>query len=146
MATSTTLPVQQLQGSTYNHPCADLLDGGRRREYDIAVPLYRASMRGNMETAKLFLEGREYLVRVDMELQNGDGNTAFCLAAISGNVDMVKIMVEKNQALPNICGSKNMMLLYLAAFHGNHDIYDVAIRILEDNKELPQDKHSWDVM
>ncbi|KAJ0811073.1 putative ankyrin repeat-containing domain, PGG domain, ankyrin repeat-containing domain superfamily [Helianthus annuus] len=59
---------------------------------------------------------------VDLELQNEDGNTAFCLAAISGNVDIAKIMVEKNPALPLICGSDNMTPLHLAAFHGNKDM------------------------
>ncbi|KAM0053268.1 putative ankyrin repeat-containing domain, PGG domain, ankyrin repeat-containing domain superfamily [Helianthus debilis subsp. tardiflorus] len=115
----------------------------------------------------------------DLELQNEDGNTAFCIAAISGNIGMVKIMFEKNRALPLICGSDNMMPLYLAAFHGrdevvrflyktsnrkNNDVWtndnmdeillkcihaginDVALRILEDNEQLPQDKHGWDVL
>ncbi|KAJ0625123.1 putative ankyrin repeat-containing domain, PGG domain, ankyrin repeat-containing domain superfamily [Helianthus annuus] len=116
----------------------------------------------------------------DFKLQNRDGNTAFCLAAISGNVSMAKIMIEdKKLALPSICGSDKMKPLYLAAFHGNHDmvnylyglfisnrqmgwtnddmdnlllkcvqagIFDVAIRILEENDGLPQDKHAWNVL
>ncbi|MFS7909343.1 putative ankyrin repeat-containing domain, PGG domain, ankyrin repeat-containing domain superfamily [Helianthus anomalus] len=238
MATHTTLPVQQPQASTYNHPCEDLLDGQRRREYlDIVVPLYRASIKGDLEAAKVIFDQDQrdlvrysitekketplhvavarggptlgkrvafatarrtggnlaaarrstkfvsYLVNmmetVDLELQNVDGNTAFCIAAISGNVGIAKIMFEKNRALPTICGSKNMTPLYLAAFHGNRamvtflydksdrtrsdvwtngvmdgillkciqaDIFDVALRILEDNEELPQDKHLWDVL
>ncbi|MFS7909337.1 putative ankyrin repeat-containing domain superfamily [Helianthus anomalus] len=116
---------------------------------------------------------------VDLELQNGDRNTTFCIVAILGNVGMAKFMFEKNRALPTVCGSKNMTPLYLAAFHGNRamvtflydksdrtrgdvwtkdvmdgillkciqaDIFDVALRILEDNEELPQDKHLWDVL
>ncbi|KAI7732814.1 hypothetical protein M8C21_014060 [Ambrosia artemisiifolia] len=212
MATHTTLLVQQPQGSTYNHPCEDLLDGGRQREYlDIAVPLYRASIEGNLEAAKVILQGHEYLVRysinerketplhvaaashnidfvrylvnmmssVELELQNADGNTAFCIAAISGNVDMAKVMFEKNQALPIICGSENMKPLYLAAFHRNFEMVNFlynqsrrmigngwtnddmdrvmlicvqagnfggALRILRDNVELPQDRHTRDVL
>ncbi|KAM0053725.1 putative ankyrin repeat-containing domain, PGG domain, ankyrin repeat-containing domain superfamily [Helianthus debilis subsp. tardiflorus] len=116
----------------------------------------------------------------DFRLQNRDGNTAFCLAAISGNVSMAKIMIEKKKLeLRLICGSDKMKPLYLAAFHGNHDmvnylyglfisnrqmgwtnddmddvllkcvqagIFDVALRILEENGELPQDKHAWNVL
>ncbi|KAJ0811077.1 putative ankyrin repeat-containing domain, PGG domain, ankyrin repeat-containing domain superfamily [Helianthus annuus] len=120
----------------------------------------------------------------DFKLQNRDGNTAFCLAAISGNVSMAKIMIEKKKLeLRLICGRDNMKPLYLAAFHGNHDmvtylydlfisnremgtldwtnddmdnvllkcfllheLLDVALRILEKNKELPQDKHAWNVL
>ncbi|KAI7757658.1 hypothetical protein M8C21_003706 [Ambrosia artemisiifolia] len=212
MATHTTLSVQQPQAPTYNHPCGDLFDSRRRSEYlDIAIPLYRRSIKGDVEAAKVILQNHEYVVRysitekmdtplhvaaaghstklvsylvermatVDLELQNGDGNTAFCIAAISGNVDMVRIMLKKNRALLNISGSENMMPLYLAAFHGNHEmvtflydqsdkmmgnhwtndrkngvllkciqsnIFDIALRIMEDNEELPQDKHMWDVL
>ncbi|KAM0053728.1 putative ankyrin repeat-containing domain, PGG domain, ankyrin repeat-containing domain superfamily [Helianthus debilis subsp. tardiflorus] len=208
--TRISLTMQQKQASTYNHPCGDLLDGTREAYLDIVVPLYRALMEGDLEAAKVILQGREHLVRysistkkepplhvavmghstefvrylvsmtsrVDLQLQNGDGNTAFCLAAISGDVGMAKIMVERNSTLPIIRGNNNMMPLYLAAFHGKHEmatflydksnrmmgdewtnddrngvllkcvqsnIFDVALRIMEDNEELPQDKHEWDV-
>ncbi|KAI3826016.1 hypothetical protein L1987_00057 [Smallanthus sonchifolius] len=155
MATHTTVLVQQSQASTYNHPCGDLLDGGRRQDFlDIGVPLYTASIEGDLKAAKVILKGHGYLVRysiterketplhvaaaghsikfvrylvnmmsmVDLELQNEDGNTAFCIAAISGNVGMAKIMFEKNQTLPIFRGSENKMPLYLAAFHGNRDM------------------------
>lgn len=72
----------------------------------------------------------------DLELHNRDGNTAFCLAAIAGNVAMAKIMVEKNPALPNIQGRDNMMPLYLAAFHGNYAmvtyLYHQPRKMMED--------------
>ncbi|KAM0023992.1 putative ankyrin repeat-containing domain, PGG domain, ankyrin repeat-containing domain superfamily [Helianthus debilis subsp. tardiflorus] len=56
----------------------------------------------------------------DLKLQNSDGNTAFCLAAISGNVDMAEIMLKKNPALSLIYATENTMPLCLAAFHGKH--------------------------
>ncbi|KAI7752398.1 hypothetical protein M8C21_011151 [Ambrosia artemisiifolia] len=213
MDTQTTIPMQQTQPSTYNHPCGDLLENGTRRDYlDIIVPLYRASITGDCKAARVILDRHRHLVRysitenketplhvavaspstkfvryivnmmevADLELHNRDGNTAFCLAAIAGNVGMAKIMVEKNPALPNIRGRDNMMPLYLAAFHGKHDmvtylydqhggmkedaywtndnrddvllkcveagIFDVGLQILNDNKELPQDKNIWNVL
>ncbi|KAI3826013.1 hypothetical protein L1987_00053 [Smallanthus sonchifolius] len=139
MATPTILPVQQPTQENFLR---------------IVGRLYRASIEGDWEAAKVDLKGSDDLVRYitenketslhvaaavghstkfvrnlvdtmsddDLKLRNGDGNTAFCLAAISGNVGMAKIMVEKNSALPNICGSENKMPLYLAAFHGNRDM------------------------
>ncbi|KAK9076092.1 hypothetical protein SSX86_004425 [Deinandra increscens subsp. villosa] len=137
METHITLPVQELHVSTYNHPCEDLFDGGRRKDYlDIVVPLYRASITGDLKAARNILEdhpnyvnysinenketplhvavagraaaGRSdkfvsYLVdmmsKVDLELQNRNGNTAFCVAAISGKVGVIEIMFKKNPAL-----------------------------------------------
>ncbi|MFS7989477.1 putative ATPase, AAA-type, core, P-loop containing nucleoside triphosphate hydrolase [Helianthus anomalus] len=56
----------------------------------------------------------------DLIGKNSVGNTAFCLAAISGNVDLAEIMVKKNPALSLIYATENMMPLCLAAFHGKH--------------------------
>ncbi|KAJ0786453.1 putative ankyrin repeat-containing domain, PGG domain, ankyrin repeat-containing domain superfamily [Helianthus annuus] len=115
----------------------------------------------------------------DLKLQNSDGNTAFCLAAISGNVDMAEIMLKKNPALSLIYATENTMPLCLAAFHGKHkmvnflfcqsdgmksygwtkkhknevllkciqaNMFEFAIQILDDNKELPQDEYVQDVL
>ncbi|KAJ0534456.1 putative ankyrin repeat-containing domain, PGG domain, ankyrin repeat-containing domain superfamily [Helianthus annuus] len=56
----------------------------------------------------------------DLELQNNSSNTALCLAAAAGNVEMVKILVEKNRALLVIPGSQQMMPLYMAALFGQN--------------------------
>ncbi|XP_076903953.1 E3 ubiquitin-protein ligase XBAT32-like [Bidens hawaiensis] len=152
MATNKADP--ELQASPY--PCGNLLDGRRNDYLDIAIPLYRASIKGDWEAAKLILDKDGMLVRysitekkdtplhvaaaghslkfvknllaimqpVDLELQNADGNTAFCVAAISGNVDMVKSMLTRNSALPTICGSDNKLPLYLAALHGQREVAD----------------------
>ncbi|XP_076953152.1 uncharacterized protein LOC143627142 [Bidens hawaiensis] len=202
----------ELQAPPY--PCGDLLDEGGRKDYlDIAVPLYRALIKGEWEATDTILDNDERnLVRysitekkdtplhvaaardrnirfpsklldrlktADLELQNADGNTAFCVAAISGNVDMVEEMFRRNNALQTICGNDNKLPLYLAAYHGKHDvveflyeksnkmtgecwtndsrngvlmkciesdIFDVALRILNDNNELPHDNYLWDVL
>ncbi|KAI7752397.1 hypothetical protein M8C21_011150, partial [Ambrosia artemisiifolia] len=81
-----------------------------------------------------------YLVNMmnpeDLELRNKEGNTAFSLAAIAGNVGMAKIMVEKNPRLPTIPDHDDKMPLYLAAFHGKHDmvtyLYDQNRRMTGD--------------
>ncbi|KAF5780047.1 putative ankyrin repeat-containing domain-containing protein [Helianthus annuus] len=60
------------------------------------------------------------MTKEDLELQNNSSNTALCLAAAAGNVEMVKILVEKNRALLTIPGSQQMMPLYMAALFGQH--------------------------
>ncbi|PWA54970.1 ankyrin repeat-containing domain, PGG domain protein [Artemisia annua] len=58
----------------------------------------------------------------DLELKNNSSNTALCLAAAAGNVEMVEIMVKKNPVLVIIPGSQQMMPLYMAALFGDHDV------------------------
>ncbi|XP_071731198.1 uncharacterized protein [Rutidosis leptorrhynchoides] len=74
--------------------------------------------------------------KTDLELQNNSSNTALCLAAAAGNVEMVKIMVEKNKALLNIAGSQQMMPLYMAALFGEGEmvryLYDISKKLCDD--------------
>ncbi|XP_076888700.1 uncharacterized protein LOC143539204 [Bidens hawaiensis] len=60
------------------------------------------------------------MTKQDLELQNSTSNTALCLAAAAGNIEMVRILVEKNRALLVISGSQQMMPLYMAALFGDH--------------------------
>ncbi|XP_071710995.1 uncharacterized protein [Rutidosis leptorrhynchoides] len=68
----------------------------------------------------------EYLVSLmekeDLELQNVNGQTALCLAAMAGNVKIAKILVQKNHALLDLPDSRGMMPLYMAALHGKHEM------------------------
>jgi ankyrin repeat protein len=82
----------------------------------------------------------------DLELRNNSSNTALCLAAAAGNVEMVKIMVEKNRGLLIIPGSQQMFLgnhggqqmlpLYIAVLFGEHDVvkylYDQSKKLDDD--------------
>ncbi|MFS7909338.1 hypothetical protein Hanom_Chr01g00093431 [Helianthus anomalus] len=78
MATHTTLPVQQPHASTYNHPCEDLLDGRRRREYiDIVVPLYRASIKGDLEATKVIFD-QDQIDLVRYRITEKKGNSPSC--------------------------------------------------------------------
>ncbi|XP_076892147.1 uncharacterized protein LOC143543790 [Bidens hawaiensis] len=174
---------------------------------NMETPLHVAIMSRN---TKFVRELVDMMSKSELELKNSDGNTAFCLAAISGNVVMAKIMIKKNSTLPTICGTNNMtspieekdkttptnekennmtpatekednvssrteekkiMPLCLAALHRKRDMVTflyrqsermkdeswrehrnevllkyVALQILRDNKELPQDNHLTDVL
>ncbi|CAH1442227.1 unnamed protein product [Lactuca virosa] len=84
----------------------------------------------------------------DLELQNKSGNTALCLAAAAGNVQMTKIMVNKNKGLLTIAGSQKMMPLYMAALFGHHDtvsyLYDNSHK-MDGDFWTPQDRN-WVVL
>ncbi|KAL5577501.1 hypothetical protein UlMin_019200 [Ulmus minor] len=64
----------------------------------------------------------EMMREEDLELQNDKGNTALCLAAAYGNVQIAQIMVRKNPALLSIRGGEGMVPLYLAALFGRSEM------------------------
>ncbi|GJX03454.1 ankyrin repeat-containing domain, PGG domain protein [Tanacetum coccineum] len=68
----------------------------------------------------------EYLVSLmekkDLELQNVNGQTALCLAAMAGHVKIAKILVKKNTALLDMPDSRGMMPLYMAVLYGKHEM------------------------
>ncbi|CAL5430971.1 unnamed protein product [Camellia sinensis] len=58
----------------------------------------------------------------DLELQNSNGNTALCFAAVAGTVRIAEVMINKNERLPMIRGSQGMTPLYMAALLGHSDM------------------------
>ncbi|KAK7412482.1 hypothetical protein VNO78_03946 [Psophocarpus tetragonolobus] len=60
-----------------------------------------------------------YMNIQDMEIGMADGNTAFCLAAITGNMEIVKILFGKNPKLLWIRGQKDMLPIQLASSAGH---------------------------
>ncbi|KAK9067450.1 hypothetical protein SSX86_014779 [Deinandra increscens subsp. villosa] len=81
----------------------------------------------------------ERMEKPDLELQNKSFNTVLCLAAAAGNVEMVKILFEKNPALLAIPGSQQMMPLYMAALFGDHAVVEYLYSV---SKGLRDD--GWD--
>lgn len=53
-----------------------------------------------------------------LEILNTDGNTAFCIAAISGNIKIAKILFGKNPVLLRIRGQDEMLPIQLASLLG----------------------------
>nr|GEY38837.1 ankyrin repeat-containing domain, PGG domain protein [Tanacetum cinerariifolium] len=146
-ATSTSLP----QKLSQKLPLSDLIDfmphnnrkqhGGTAKEAILDenknLQLLKCSITENGETAlhvaasangpKKVEQFVTNLVAVmekeDLELVNNNHNTALYLAAMAGNIETVKIMVEKNRALLTIPGAGgNMMPLYAAALFGNDEV------------------------
>ncbi|GJX86912.1 ankyrin repeat-containing protein [Tanacetum coccineum] len=62
------------------------------------------------------------MTREDLELQNKSGNTALCLAAVTGNIKSAMAMVNKNWDLLDIACSCKMLPLYLASLFGQSEM------------------------
>lgn len=58
----------------------------------------------------------------DMEIQNGQGNTALCFAAVDGNVRIAEIMIAKNSRLPNLYGPEGVKPIDMAASLGQKEM------------------------
>ncbi|XP_023738055.1 uncharacterized protein LOC111886046 [Lactuca sativa] len=60
--------------------------------------------------------------KADLQLQNRQGNTALCLAAAAGNVEIAKIMVKSNEDLPTIANGEAMRPLFIAVLFRHHEM------------------------
>ncbi|KAK1570418.1 hypothetical protein Q3G72_001652 [Acer saccharum] len=65
------------------------------------------------------LEIMEFMNEQDLTLQDLKGDTAFCLAVATGNIQLVQVMRSRNPDLATLRGSWNMTPLYLAVLLGN---------------------------
>ncbi|KAD4586504.1 hypothetical protein E3N88_24105 [Mikania micrantha] len=89
------------------------------------TPLHIAASADKTKRMQNFVKNMvDMMGATDLELQNSSSNTALSLAAAAGNVEMAKILLEKNPALLTITGSQQMMPLYMAALFGNHAMVD----------------------
>ncbi|GJW87205.1 ankyrin repeat-containing domain, PGG domain protein [Tanacetum coccineum] len=78
----------------------------------------RRTPRGAQFVNKLVVEMEE----AQLELKDNSGNTALCLAAINGNLEVVEIMVAKHKALLSMPDWEGMMPLCKAALSGRYDV------------------------
>ncbi|KAL2926835.1 Ankyrin repeat-containing protein ITN1 [Bienertia sinuspersici] len=76
----------------------------------------------------------------DLALSNDANNTALCLAATSGVVEIAKVMVEKNETLPNIRGSKYMTPLQMAVLLGRRDMVWYLLPVTDNNQLTDDDR------
>ncbi|MCI00230.1 ankyrin repeat-containing protein [Trifolium medium] len=54
----------------------------------------------------------------DIVLQDFNGNTAFCIAAAAGNMEIVDLMLERNIHLPDMTGGNGYTPIQFAAMQG----------------------------
>ncbi|KAL5763694.1 hypothetical protein ACOSQ2_016288 [Xanthoceras sorbifolium] len=107
----------------------------------------------------------DLMKKEDLARQNQNGNTAFSLAAATGNIEIAEVMLMKNADLISIRGSWDMAPIYLAVLLGKRemveflfdksitylsqedraylffqsiksDLYDIALKLLQKEPEL----------
>ncbi|XP_017979902.1 PREDICTED: uncharacterized protein LOC108662820 [Theobroma cacao] len=69
----------------------------------------------------------------DLDLQDENDNTAFCLAVIAGSVPVAKILMKKVPQLALIRGGKNSTPLFIAVIFGRHDMARLLYRETESH-------------
>ncbi|TXG71921.1 hypothetical protein EZV62_000500 [Acer yangbiense] len=76
----------------------------------------------------------EHMNEQDLTLQNLRGDTAFCFAVATGNIQLVEVMRNRNPDLATLRGSWNMTPLYLAVLLGKEKmawfLYDHTVEYL----------------
>ncbi|KAL5842958.1 hypothetical protein ACOSQ3_013561 [Xanthoceras sorbifolium] len=77
-----------------------------------------------------------YMKENDLEKKNHDGNTAFTLAAMSGNVQLALLMIEKNKKLAMIRNGKEdnlgMLPVQMAALLGLKKMVNYLYKITRE--------------
>ncbi|KAL2341009.1 hypothetical protein Fmac_008949 [Flemingia macrophylla] len=68
----------------------------------------------------------------DVEICMADGNTAFCLAAISGNIKIAEILLDKNPKLLWIRGQNDMLPIQLASSAGHLPMTEFLFETRDD--------------
>ncbi|KAK7413005.1 hypothetical protein VNO78_04817 [Psophocarpus tetragonolobus] len=119
---------------------------GARGMIDADTSLLNAAITKDWNTLLHVVAGTEHVQFVtqlvellspgDLELQTVNGNTAFCYAAASGNLNNADMMIKKNAGLPKIRGAEQATPLYMAVLQGKGDmakyLYDLTTDILEE--------------
>ena len=73
----------------------------------------------------------------DLKLQNIYGKTALFISAEAGNVQMAKMMVDKDKELLNIPDSQGRIPLSVAALRGKRDMVTYLYASSEKMKDSP---------
>eukprot|EP00261_Vitis_vinifera_P017784 XP_010647591.2 PREDICTED: uncharacterized protein LOC104878688 isoform X1 [Vitis vinifera] len=97
------------------------------RMLHIAVELGEARM-GFVEKLVKFMPSEA------LALQDSDGATALFNAARAGNIKAVKLLVNKNPSLPNICQRDNFAPLHSAIRYGHKELTLYLLSVTRDDK------------
>ncbi|WOG94111.1 hypothetical protein DCAR_0313404 [Daucus carota subsp. sativus] len=122
-------------------------DGQRQKYNEICVPLNNAALKGDWPAAEKIIRQFPEVVRSsitqneetvlhimndeDLELQNGDGSTALCLA-VASTVEMVDVLLRRNKGLLKIRKKGDLPFL-CAVYSGDRNMWNYSdkTRILD---------------
>ncbi|MFS7927989.1 putative ankyrin repeat-containing domain-containing protein [Helianthus anomalus] len=152
-------------GGRYFNVCVPLFEASMRCDWNTAKAIFyknpcyaKYGITGNKETALHVVSSKKRSKHVenfvkklvtimdakDLELENKYFSTALHMAAVAGNIETVKIMVEKNRKLLTIMGGNaaniRMMPLHAAALFGNHEV----VRYLYE-KSIELESEDWNL-
>ena len=75
----------------------------------------------------------EFMRRDDLALRDSDGATALFNAVRAGNIKAVKLLVNKNPSLPNICQRDNFAPLHSAVRYGHKELTLYLLSVTRDD-------------
>jgi ankyrin repeat protein len=115
--------------------CPELVSFGLSRQ--LGTALHVAATAKETNSTIQFVRNLVNLMKMEeLELLNESSNTAFWIASATGNVEMAKIMVEKNCKLQYIRGAKNLLPLTISASKGKYRtmkyLYDLSQKMTGD--------------
>ena len=76
----------------------------------------------------------EFMPSEALALRDSDGATALFNAARAGNIKAVKLLVNKNPSLPNICQRDNFAPLHSAVRYGHKELTLYLLSVTRDNE------------
>ncbi|CAK9188330.1 unnamed protein product [Ilex paraguariensis] len=77
----------------------------------------------------------EHMSATDLAFVDEDGSTALHIAAIAGNIEAAKLLVNKNSDLPNILDNSNSLPLHSAAVCGQREMFLYLMTVTNANME-----------
>jgi len=89
-----------------------------------------------MEKIKFVVKLVKRTSKKDIEIRRTDGNTAFSLAAISGNVKIARILCEKNPELVWIKGHQEQLPIQLASSAGQLHMVEFLFQRIQEDKNI----------
>ncbi|KAH7845477.1 hypothetical protein Vadar_002702 [Vaccinium darrowii] len=129
------------------------------------LPLYKAAIKGDWETADKFIQkepdavraritvdsetalivavkmvgGKDFLEKLvekmspdDLAICDDGGRTALHRAAGFGNIEVAKLLVDKNRALPNMATHLKDTALFYAAEHGDRKMVQWLMPLMDE--------------
>jgi len=100
----------------------DIITAAITKRGDTALHIASVAMR-----TKFVQELVSLMSTDDLGIRNNVGNTALCLAAVSGDVPIAKAIVDMNPGLPRIRGHSNLTPLQMAAMLGHEAMVEYLL-------------------
>ncbi|KAL4571291.1 hypothetical protein LXL04_018049 [Taraxacum kok-saghyz] len=114
-----------------SQPQVNLLDYAINENYDTVLHVV-ASCKSNKAVEKFARRVVIQMTRKQLELRNDNGNTALCLAATAGNLEIARIILCMNEYLVEVPGRKGALPLYMASLIGDRKMVDYLYYLSHD--------------